>query len=51
MFATLVINALFMTAASGLMFVFRSDTGWRRGLPVRIAAATEPADRADQPAS
>jgi hypothetical protein len=44
MFATLVINALFMATASAVMFAVRSDTGWRRGLPVRVAPADRSAD-------
>jgi hypothetical protein len=39
MFATLVINAVFMTVASGLMFAFRGDPRRRRG--DRVATATQ----------
>jgi hypothetical protein len=40
-FATLIINALFMTVASGFMFAFRGDTRWHR-----TATANEAADPA-----
>jgi hypothetical protein len=43
MFATLVINAVFMTVATGLMFAFRGDTRAHRGDRVGTAAAGEPA--------
>lgn len=43
MFATLVVNAVFMTVATGLMFAFRGDTRWHRGDRVRTATTDESA--------
>jgi hypothetical protein len=46
MFATLVINALFMATASGVMFVVRSEPRWRRTAASPTAPVAEPVEPA-----
>jgi hypothetical protein len=50
MFATLVINAVFMTVASGLMFAFRKDTRKPRGDRDRTATQAVHIPRQHEPA-